>query len=86
VLERQVKYPRSSWADRGLFSALVRLLPTAHRSRLRLIVSPRTVLRRHAWLVMDPCLIDICFRRKLEADLSATNSANCAKNLLNYVM
>ena len=51
VLQRQVNRPRLSWAERGILSALFRLLPTAHRSRLRLIVSPRTVLRWHAWLV-----------------------------------
>ncbi len=51
VLERQVNRPRMSWADRAMVSALVRLLPTAHRKRIRLIVSPRTVLRWHAWLV-----------------------------------
>jgi putative transposase len=51
VLERQVNRPRMSWADRAMVSALVRLLPTVHRNRIRLIVSPRTVLRWHAWLV-----------------------------------
>ena len=51
VLERQVRSPRLSWADRAMVSALVRLLPTVHRNRIQLIVSPRTVLRWHAWLV-----------------------------------
>ncbi|MEO3859494.1 hypothetical protein [Acrocarpospora sp. B8E8] len=50
VLQRQGKTPRLSWADRALLSGLTRLLPTAHRRRLRLIVSPRTVLRWHAQL------------------------------------
>jgi transposase InsO family protein len=51
VLQRQVSRPRLSWADRGILSALMRLVPAAQRNRVRLIVSPRTVLRWHAWLV-----------------------------------
>ncbi|MFB9530400.1 integrase core domain-containing protein [Nonomuraea roseola] len=51
VLERQVKRPRLSWADRVILSALTRALPTGRRSQLRLIVSPRTLLRWHADLV-----------------------------------
>jgi putative transposase len=51
VLQRQVKQPRPSWADRAVLSALFRVVPAGHRRRLRLIVSPRTVLRWHARLV-----------------------------------
>ncbi len=51
VLQRQVKAPRLSWADRAILSALARLLPRSHLRRLQLIVSPRTVLRWHAGLV-----------------------------------
>jgi putative transposase len=51
VLQRQVKAPRLSWADRAVLAALARLLPSSRRRQLRLIVSPRTLLRWHADLV-----------------------------------
>jgi putative transposase len=51
VLQRQVKTPRLSWADRAILASLARLLPGRHLRQLRLIVSPRTLLRWHASLV-----------------------------------
>ena len=51
VLRRQVKAPRLSWADPAVLAALARLLPGSQLRRLRLIVSPRTLLRWHAGLV-----------------------------------
>jgi len=51
ILQRQVKTPRLSWADRAVLAALARMLPGSRLRQLRLIVSPRTVLRWHADLV-----------------------------------
>ncbi len=51
VLQRQVKNPRLSWADRAVLAALARLLPRSQLRQLRLIISPRTLLRWHADLV-----------------------------------
>jgi putative transposase len=48
VLQRQVKAPKLSWADRAVLSGLA---PSGHLSQLRMIVSPRTLLRWHADLV-----------------------------------
>jgi putative transposase len=51
VLQRQVKTPKLSWADRAVLAALARLLSGSQLRQLRLIVSPRTLLRWHADLV-----------------------------------
>ena len=51
VLQRQPRTPAPSWADRAILSALARLLPGGHVRELRLIVSPRALLRWHADLV-----------------------------------
>ncbi len=51
VLQRQVKAPRLSWAERAVLAALARLLPGSQLRQLRLIISPRTLLRWHADLV-----------------------------------
>jgi transposase InsO family protein len=51
VLQRQVKAPQLSWADRAVLAALASLLPGSQLRQLRLIVSPRTLLRWHAGLV-----------------------------------
>jgi hypothetical protein len=51
VLHRQVRSPRLSWADRAILAALTRRLSAAHRRRLSLIITPRTLLRWHAELV-----------------------------------
>jgi len=51
VLQRQVKAPRLSWADRAVLAALARMLPRGYLRDLRLIISSRTLLRWHADLV-----------------------------------
>ena len=51
VLQRNAGAPRLSWADRAILAALARLLPRHRLSQLRLIVSPRTLLRWHADLI-----------------------------------
>jgi putative transposase len=51
VLQRQVKTPKLSWADRAVLAALARLLPRSQLRQLRLINSPRTLLRWHPDLV-----------------------------------
>ena len=51
VLQRQVKTHGLSWADRAVLAALARMVPGSQLRQLRLIVSPRTLLRWHASLV-----------------------------------
>jgi transposase InsO family protein len=51
VLRRQVGTPGLCWADRAVLSALARMMPSGHLRQLRLIISPRTLLRWHAGLV-----------------------------------
>ena len=51
VLQRQVRTPRLSRADRAVLAALTRRLSAARRRQLALIVTPRTILRWHADLV-----------------------------------
>jgi hypothetical protein len=51
VLQRQVKVPRLSWADRAVLAALARLLSGRQFRQLRLIVALQTLLRWHAGLV-----------------------------------
>ena len=51
VLQRQVKKPVLSWADRAVLAALARVLAGSQLRQLRLIISPRTLLRWHADLI-----------------------------------
>ncbi len=49
----QCNSPKSAFTrgDRAVLASLVRLLSKCHRSALKLLVTPRTVLRWHARLV-----------------------------------
>jgi putative transposase len=47
----RLRAPHLAWADRAVLAALVRLLPRGLLHELRLIVSPRTLLRWHVCLV-----------------------------------
>ena len=51
VLQCQVTAPRLSWADRAVLAALARMLSHGYLRDLRVIISPRTLLRWHAGLV-----------------------------------
>jgi putative transposase len=51
VLQRHIQAPRLSWADRAILAALARLLSGGALRQLRLIISPRSLLRWHADLV-----------------------------------
>ncbi|MFE4960901.1 hypothetical protein ACFRCW_45110 [Streptomyces sp. NPDC056653] len=51
VLQRSNPRPAFSRGDRAVLAALLRLLSKRRRSALKLLVTPRTVLRWHARLV-----------------------------------
>ena len=51
VLQRQVRPPRLTWADRAVLAPLTGRLSTTRRRQLSLIVTPRTLLRWYAELV-----------------------------------
>ena len=44
---RQPRRPKLNWADRALFAALLSVIPKARLHRLRLLVTPDTILRWH---------------------------------------
>ena len=48
---RQPRRPKLNWADRALLAALFGVLPKARRQRLRLLVTPDTILRWHRDIV-----------------------------------
>ena len=48
---RQPRRPKLTWADRALLAALPGVIPKARRHRLRLLVTPGTILRWHRDIV-----------------------------------
>jgi putative transposase len=44
---QQPRRPRLHWADRALLAALLSVIPKARRHRLRLLVTPDTIVRWH---------------------------------------
>src|ERR1022692_3399374 len=52
VLQRRPpRRPKLTWADRALLAALLGVIPKARRHRLRLLVTPDTILRWHRDIV-----------------------------------
>jgi transposase len=48
---RQPRRPKLDWADRALLATLLGLIPKARRQRLRLLVTPDTIVRWHRDIV-----------------------------------
>ena len=48
---RQPRRPKLNWADRALLTALLSVIPKAHRHGLRLLVTPDTIVRWHRDIV-----------------------------------
>ena len=48
---RQPRRPKLNWADRALLAALLSVIPKARRQRLRLLVTPDTIVRWHRDIV-----------------------------------
>lgn len=44
---RQPRRPKLNWADRALLAALLGVIPKGRRHRLRLLITPNTILRWH---------------------------------------
>jgi putative transposase len=69
---RQPRRPKLNQADRALLAALLSVLPKARRQRLRLLVTPETIVRWHR---------DILRRRAARSMRGRT----CAARILNWV-
>src|SRR5690349_3801749 len=52
ILQRhQARRPKLTWADRALLATLFGVIPRARRQRLRLLVTPDTIMRWHRDIV-----------------------------------
>src|SRR5216683_5313127 len=48
---RQPRRPKLNWADQALIAALLGVIPKARRRRLRLLITPDTIVRWHRDIV-----------------------------------
>src|SRR6266851_678039 len=51
---RQPRRPKLNWADQALIAALLGVIPKARRRRLRLLITPDTIMRWHRDIVRRP--------------------------------
>ncbi|MGW7594699.1 integrase [Streptomyces asiaticus] len=51
IAQRNRPRPRFTWCDRAVMAALLRIVSKQRRPQLAMLVTPRSVLRWHAWLI-----------------------------------
>ena len=74
VLQRQQpRRPNLNWADRALIASLLTVIPKARRHRLRLLVTPDTILRWQRDIVRRRWDAGPCAARLAGRPLAATS-------------